>query len=183
MPSSARAALRLLFALPLLLALGACAATHMQSGAVEPLPEINFSYRNMPKELVKECQPKTESLAMDVNALKNSLMVAALSCNQNRQYNSFINRHSTALKQHEYVLKQHFSTLFGHASEKELTAFNTRIANNASRQSMRSHNGEYCAHYASLFNKLINGKSSNIPTIAVQQRAFRLHGAKSCQHG
>lgn len=91
--------------------------------------------------------------------LQSELMVAALACRDSNpelgmigQYNDFVQRLSPQLVFHSKVLQAHFRRAYGPAGIHQLEAFQTALANDASKRSMAS--AGYCHSAARLFQEV-----------------------------
>ena len=101
------------------------------------------------------CYTPAETTAVQVRMLQSELMVAALACRDSNpelgmvaQYNDFVRRLSDRLISHSKVLQAHFQKNFGTDGHRNLEAFVTALANDASKRSMTS---GYCQSAAALF--------------------------------
>ena len=97
---------------------------------------------------------------MHVRVMQTELMVAALSCRAvpgrdfTGQYNKFINSHGERLVTHGQVLQSYFKARYGADSRRQLDAFVTALANDASRRSMNS--ATFCDESVALFQEVSN---------------------------
>lgn len=125
------------------------------------------------------CANPEQSQALALRALKSSLMVAALSCNQQKPYNTFIKKHEDTLSSAGNTVQKLFTNHYGSQAKYQLNKFMTHIANTASKLSMSS-SDEYCDTSAKLFKKI--NKSNNYKFLAVVKDGdyHELHGIKSC---
>lgn len=105
------------------------------------------------------CYTPAETSAVEVRMLQSELMVAALACRDSNpelgmvgEYNEFIHRLSPQLVRHSKVLQAHFRRAYGAASKTHLEAFETALANDASKRSMTS--AGYCHSAAVLFHEV-----------------------------
>jgi hypothetical protein len=119
-----------------------------------------------------ECFTQKEWEAAHVRVLQTTLEVAALECanvkgsNYDAQYKQFISRFTPQLIQNGTLLKAHFHRVYGKSGETYLDRFATRLANNASTQSMNSMT--FCADSAAMFKTALAIDQSQLPQIAVQ---------------
>ena len=89
------------------------------------------------------CADRVEREALNVRQLQTQLMVAALTCNQRADYNAFVNRFRPALADHSDVMTGYFRRIFGKRSPREINAYVTRVANEASALSIADRQA-YC---------------------------------------
>ncbi|HWK45824.1 MAG TPA: hypothetical protein VNT30_13975 [Stellaceae bacterium] len=105
------------------------------------------------------CFTQPEWVAAHVRVLQTELMVAALECKEvpgrdfTPQYNAFIGKYGTSLRSNSELLKGHFSRSFGAGYSREMDLYITKIANDASQQSMLSVG--YCDEAAGLFQNTL----------------------------
>ncbi len=99
------------------------------------------------------CASGSDTQALQVRTLQSHLMVAGLSCGQSVQYNAFIQRFQGELISQGQALKSYFNRSYGGAGRRELNAYVTRMANEASQYSMRDR-GAFCQESLSVFTAL-----------------------------
>ncbi len=90
-----------------------------------------------------KCARPSEVTAIQVAAIQQELMVAALTCNQVTNFNAFQTGYSAELRSSDRHLKEMFHRLFGSRGHAEYHAFKTRLANNSSIRSIHDNAG-YC---------------------------------------
>ena len=106
-----------------------------------------------------DCYTPAETAAVHVRMLQSELMVAALACRDSNPelgmiagYNDFVHRLSPSLVRNSKLLQSHFRKTYGAAGEHRFEAFETALANAASKQSMAS--STYCENAATLFQQV-----------------------------
>lgn len=97
---------------------------------------------------------------MNVRVMQTELMVAALSCRAvpgrdfTGQYNAFVKSHGDRLVGHGKVLTAYFKDRYGaNDFRRQLDAFITALANDASRRSMNS--ATFCDESVQLFQEVV----------------------------
>lgn len=99
-----------------------------------------------------------EKDALAFRRLQSELMVAALSCNHpifKSHYNRFVLRFRPALKHNGKVLKSYFHRRYGRrGGQRQLDAYITRVANEASLDSMGNPN--FCTQSLTRFEAINN---------------------------
>jgi hypothetical protein len=106
------------------------------------------------------CVNAKERTAMRVRVMQTELMVAALSCRAvpgrdfTGHYNTFIKSHGERLVGHARVLQSYFKAEYGAESRRQLDAFVTALANDASRRSMNS--TTFCDESVQLFQEVVS---------------------------
>lgn len=108
------------------------------------------------------CARPVEETAIQVAAIQQELMVAALTCNKVASFNAFQTTYSKQLRRSDWELQRMFRRLFGRRGERKYHAFKTRLANTSSMRSIHD-NAAYCQQAAQVFSTaLAPGK----PTLA-----------------
>lgn len=126
------------------------------------------------------CTPLIDKQAFDLRALKSSLMVAALSCNQQAMYNQLIKKNDKVFTSGGELVKAYFTRTYRQSSDYQLTKFSTTLANNASNASMSQNPDSYCNDTAALFQQLSALNSNGIIEYADQSQYSAMHGMNAC---
>jgi hypothetical protein len=100
----------------------------------------------------KECRPSPEEEALHVRALKEEMMVGALSCDSRIGYSEFVRKFEKQLKVSGARMKALFK---GHGGEPEMDRFNTKLANEAMRQHMEKGTPVFCADSKKLYDEVL----------------------------
>jgi hypothetical protein len=130
------------------------------------------------------CLNAKERTAVRVRTLQTDLMVAALSCRAvpgrdfTGHYNAFVQRHGDRLISHSRVLQDYFSARYGANSRKQLDAFITAMANDASRRSMNS--PTFCDESVSLFQEVMRLEKRELETWSDRHNAVLPVTLESC---
>jgi hypothetical protein len=108
--------------------------------------------------------------------LQSELMVAALACRDSNPelgmiagYNEFVRRLSGPLVRNSKLLQSHFKKAYGASGEHRFEAFETALANAASKQSMAS--ATYCQNSAGLFQQVSVLQASDLEQFSVARAA------------
>ncbi len=126
------------------------------------------------------CATQAEAKAINLRALKSSLMVAALSCGQQSEYNAFIRKNQAMFSSDGQVVKGYFSRNYGSGGEYQLNRFVTKMANDASNSSMGQDSESYCAAMKETFGKLVSMDRSHVMDHAAGAQYASLHGIRTC---
>jgi hypothetical protein len=126
------------------------------------------------------CATPEETQAFNVRALKSSLMVAALSCNQQTGYNGFIARNRSLFSGDGHVVQGYFRRMYGGAAETQLNRFITRMANDASQTSMKGKSEDYCAGTQKFFHTLSAMNQQEVLNVSSGKTYAALHGVRPC---
>jgi len=98
-----------------------------------------------------KCARPDEVTAIQVAAVQQELMVAALYCNDVANFNAFQTGYGPELRTSDSRLMRMFQRLFGYRQgQGEYHAFKTRLANNSSIRSIRN-NPDYCREAGQVF--------------------------------
>lgn len=110
------------------------------------------SAKPAPAPASKECRPSPEETALHVRALKEEMMVGALSCDSRIGYNEFVRKFEPQLKTSGARMKAAFRS---HGGESEMDRFNTKLANEAMRQHMEKGTPVFCADSKKLYDEVL----------------------------
>ncbi len=88
---------------------------------------------------------------LNARVLQTELMVAALSCNEQQRYNAFVSAFRSEIAAQSASLRKLFSRTYGSNGKRQLNAYVTKLANDASMRSADVGKHAYCASAGSLF--------------------------------
>lgn len=144
-------------ALAALLALSACSKAPPPPPPAPPTPVVMMD----PVPPAKICAKKDEKQAFDVTGLKTRLMVAAIVCGSEDQYNTFIKRNRTDLVKQDRDLEQYFIRAYGRGrtAQSHMDSYKTDLAN--VQQQRRSRDPQFCTGSTALFGALAAAKSTD----------------------
>jgi hypothetical protein len=98
-----------------------------------------------------KCAKADEVTSIQVAAVQQELMVAALTCDQITNFNAFQTGYGPELRTSDATLHKMFKRIFGaKQGEAEFHAFKTRMANDSSIRSIHDNQG-YCHEAAAVF--------------------------------
>lgn len=126
------------------------------------------------------CATPEEIKALNSSVLVSELMVAALSCGQQKQYNRFVNKFSPTLVSNNETLQHYFKRYYDKRAESELNRFITRMANLSSRASLKQPHEEYCNAASQLFKESLALPVKQVGNEAETPKLMRAHGVKPC---
>jgi len=119
-----------------------------------------------------KCAKADEVTAIQVAAIQQELMVAALTCDQVTNFNAFQTGFSKELRASDAVLEKMFKRVFGgRTGEDQYHAFKTRLANTSSSRSIHDNPG-YCHEAADAFAAAL---TSARPTLAAFVSSVTVH--------
>ena len=132
-----------------------------------------------------DCYTPAETAAVDVRMLQSELMVAALACRDSNPelgmvagYNEFVRRLSAPLVRNSKLLQSHFKKAYGASGEHRFEAFETALANAASKSSMASNT--YCENAATLFQQVAVLQARDLEQFSVARAADLGVPVESC---
>jgi hypothetical protein len=101
------------------------------------------------------CVQETERAAFDVRALQSQLMVAALTCERQDDYNTFVQRHQQGLLSAYQGVTSHFRRLHGAVmGEQQRDQYVTELANAQSQEGIRQ-GLSFCRNMGPLFQGVL----------------------------
>ncbi len=110
----------------------------------------------------QKCARPTEVTAIQVAAIQQELMVAALTCHDVTNFNAFQTGYAKELRRSDRRLRHMFHRLFGSRGDSQYHAFKTRLANNSSIRSIHD-NAAYCKEAQLVFAAALTPQK---PTLA-----------------
>jgi hypothetical protein len=144
-----------------------------------------FLSATLPAELYASvsnaCATDSEKAAFDVRTLQTELMIAALSCSNDReQYNNFVTRYQGQLKEYSKDMQHYFTRNYPRQSEQQLNRFITKLANNTSQNSRHDSLASFCDQMQPVFDHALTASSIKLSTLALDRHPEEQHGIKSC---
>jgi hypothetical protein len=130
-------------------------------------------------QAAQSCAKASDAAALRARMLQTELMVAALSCDQKDDYNSFVMHYRPQLKKSGTELKRYFDRSYGRHSSQELNSFITRLANEASKRSL-SDIGKFCNDAKAAFATLKTMPSVQFTTFVAERSTADAHGMDVC---
>jgi len=115
------------------------------------------------------CVRPAEKAAFDIRALQSQLMVAALSCAQQDDYNTFVRKFQTELGTAFRGVAGHFRRTAGSQHQRQLDQYITQLANGQSQLSI-ARGSFFCREQTPLFQAaLAAGTSAELSQLSVQR--------------
>lgn len=127
----------------------------------------------------QNCLWPTEKAAFEIVTLKNTLMVAALSCQRTDEYNDFVLRFQPFMQSQQSVVDRYFSRIGGAAGRAQEDGFMTQLSNDESQQGLTM-GVQYCAGAAALFNEVLSVADQVALTAIAAQNAPENGGPLMC---
>ncbi|MDE2476253.1 MAG: hypothetical protein KGO48_14470 [Alphaproteobacteria bacterium] len=126
------------------------------------------------------CARPTEMAAVKTAAIQQRLMVAALSCDAAKLYNSFVSTYQKDLQASDRDLQNFFRRLHGKNGTEEYHAFKTKLANASSMASIGDITG-YCASANQLFDDALNSARSTLAAFVAARETPADTAFEQCQ--
>ncbi|WP_421995381.1 hypothetical protein [Roseococcus sp.] len=98
------------------------------------------------------CVQPVEKTAFDIRALQSQLMVVALTCGQQDDYNTFVTRHQSDLAAAFRNVASHFRRTAGASHQRLLDQYITNLANGQSQVGI-SRGSFFCREQAPIFQQ------------------------------
>jgi len=114
-----------------------------------------FVVSQFPNAQAQNCVFANERAAFELVALKNTLMVAALSCGQNNEYNDFMTRFQPYLATQQSVMDHYFARMNGGTAQTDEDTFLTALSNEESQESLTM-GPQYCPGAGALFDQILS---------------------------
>lgn len=133
-----------------------------------------------PAYSASSCATEREIQGLNTRILQTDLMVAAISCKQQAEYNSFVKRYQAQLVDGGQSLQSYFSRNYGGAGTSKLNRFVTQVANDSSQQSLNIPSQEFCAQAAAIFSRLNSMKPSQLASVTSEPQFAVRHGVEPC---
>ncbi len=105
------------------------------------------------------CMRPAEKVAFDLAGLKSQLMVTAISCQAEEQYNSFIARFRSDLQGGEKALNSYFNRAAGNRAQQAHDDYITSLANTQSESGLQQ-GVDFCGKHLSMFSDVMALKDS-----------------------
>lgn len=103
----------------------------------------------------KQCGPTDDEMALHVRALKEEMMVGALSCNSRDGYGTFVRQFEKELVSSGKRMTAVFVRQYGKSGVREVDTFTTKLANDAMRRHMEKGTDVFCADQKKLYDEVL----------------------------
>lgn len=98
----------------------------------------------LPVRAALPCGDESELEAHRIRALQTRLMVAALSCGKQKEYNAFVRSHKSELQEQGRIFKSYFTRTHGSQGENAMNRYVTQLANQFAKQSAKRGVTAFC---------------------------------------
>ena len=124
------------------------------------------------------CVRPSEEAALTARIVQTEMMVAALACGQQAQYNAFVVKFRDDLVIHGHTLKSLFKRVHGANAERRLGTFVTRLANDASQRSREAVN--FCMEAFTFLDQAMASVAIDFEKLAANHNTSVDHGFAVC---
>jgi hypothetical protein len=125
------------------------------------------------------CEPVADRAAIETRIYQTDLMVAALSCGEHERYNSFVQRYQDPLVANGKNLQDFFHRTYAGNAKKELNAYVTQLANDASKRSIANIR-IFCQDTSQQFTSILAAEPAEFRNFVVNYPEVRRQGARIC---
>lgn len=129
-----------------------------------------------------QCATPRDQVALDARVLQTELMVAALACQNQANYNAFVRKFRIQLVEQGRSLRKMFERQHGKAASRHLNALVTRLANEASQRSMAKRAG-FCQEANLLFAEAMQIEPTSFQELVEKPAIQGRHGVPLCGAG
>ena len=102
----------------------------------------------------RQCSSPADQSAFEIQALRSELMVLAMGCHDDAQYNAFMRRFQPHLMANERAIDAYFKKAYGRSAQTEHDRFVTDLANAISRQGTQL-GGDFCPRNGKVFTEVL----------------------------
>jgi len=126
------------------------------------------------------CVQPAEKIAFDIRALQSQLVVAALSCGLQDDYNGFVRKYQSDLATAFRNVHGHFRRTSGSRHQQDLDQYITNLANGQSQMSI-SRGSFFCREQAPLFQAAMTATSAaDLAQISVSRQVHQVLDRPAC---
>jgi hypothetical protein len=130
--------------------------------------------------IAQSCLPAAERTAFEVRALQSQLMVAALACQRDNDYNAFVRRFQGELGAAYRSIDGHFRRTAGGGATRERDAFITTLANVQSQDGIRQ-GSQFCPTVTPLFQlALAQPNAAALADLSMDRNVLNPQNAPAC---
>ena len=106
------------------------------------------------------CTQPSDHVAFDIEGLKSQLMVTALVCKQQDQYNAFMTRYRPDVAQQEKILSGYFKRVNGRAGQKAYDDYISNLANVQEQDGLKAGTA-FCDNLPVMFDEVMSLHNSD----------------------
>ena len=129
---------------------------------------------------VSDCVQPQDRAAFEVEGLKSQLMVAALACKEQPQYNAFMGRYRPNIASQEAGLNGYFKRVYGRKYEKSYDDYISNLANVQEEDGLKAGN-QFCFIISDMFDEVMSlHDASELDAFANSQAIMQPTSFESC---
>lgn len=133
-----------------------------------------------PGAALAACLQPVEKTAFDVRALQSQLMVVALTCQQQDDYNNFVRRHMNELNNAQRSVTSYHRRVHGAQHQRQLDLYITNLAN-SQMQAGITRGSFFCREQAPLFQMATQANTAaELANLTVSRQIPQPLGAEAC---
>ena len=130
--------------------------------------------------IAQSCVQSAERTAFEVRALQSQLMVAALACNREEDYNAFVRKFQGDVTSSYRQIEGHFRRTSARTGQRDLDGYITQLANEQSQDGIRA-GSHYCPLVTPLFGLALQQSNvQGLAELAVQRNVVNPVSAPTC---
>jgi hypothetical protein len=130
---------------------------------------------------VAACLQPQEQRAVDLRTVQSQLMVAAITCRREDDYNRFVQRFQADLARAHNTLGRYFRRVHGAAGPREFDSYITNLANTQSQSALRQGN-QFCRNSEVLWSSAASLANANaVPQMVAQHQIVGALDAQACR--
>lgn len=123
----------------------------------------------LPSLALAACLRPAEKTAFDIRALQSQLMVVALSCQQQEDYNAFVTRFRSQLGEAHRNVTSYYQRASGRQAQRVMDQYITNLANNQMQVGI-TQGSHFCQNQTPLFGQAM-AATTTADLAAITQRA------------
>ncbi|WP_270935778.1 hypothetical protein [Falsiroseomonas oryzae] len=130
--------------------------------------------------IAQSCVQSAERTAFDVRALQSQLMVAALACGKDTEYNAFVRKFQGDLAASYRGIAAHYRRTAGGSAQRDLDQYITQLANAQSQDGIRA-GSHYCPLVTPLFQQaLAQSNAQGLAELAMERNVLNPLATPDC---
>lgn len=130
--------------------------------------------------IAQSCIQSSERTAFEVRALQSHLMVVAITCQRDNDYNSFVRKFQGELGGAYNTIRAHFRRTAGAGGQRALDGYITTLANEHSQDGIRQ-GSRFCQNVTPLFQAaLAQSNASSLSGLMQERNVLNPHTAATC---
>ncbi len=130
--------------------------------------------------IAQSCVQSNERTAFELRALQSQLMVAAITCQRDADYNAFVRKFQGELGGAYNTIRTHFRRTGGAQGQRALDGYITTLANEQSQDGIRQ-GSRFCQNITPLFQAaLAQSSASALVEMSLERNVLNPHDAAAC---